>query len=552
MPYSDDLLMDTDPSKLAVKQVNRDYEERDTEERAKALDLGFIDLRRVNINVDLFYLFTKADAVRAETIPFFRIGKKLKLAVVNPDTVAAMELQDRLHKQGYQLHLSLCSASGLQETLPQYDTALVKRREIIENIVDENNIDAFAKEIVNIQEEKQKIVDAAPEAALNYILVGAMRTQASDIHIEPTTKKFHIRYRIDGVLQPILIVNLEAGNKITQAIKHSSHLKLNIDDRPQDGRFSFNLNKRLVDVRVSTLPSIYGESIVMRLLDSGKSAVALKELGLRGIAADVVEKSIHSPHGMVLSTGPTGSGKTTTQYAILQEINTPEKKIITLEDPVEYRVSNITQSQVDPEKNYSFAMGLRAILRHDPDIIMVGEIRDLESAEIAAQAALTGHVVLATLHTNDAVSSIPRLINMGMPNYIVKPSLDTVIAQRLVRVVCKDCKVMEKLPENDRFAAQQILDNMRNILPKAADLPETFAIGKGCDKCSNTGYKGQIGIYEVLKITKEMEAPIMHNETGKIFDLARQNGMLTLREDGLLKSVNGETTISEVLRVTLG
>jgi type IV pilus assembly protein PilB len=541
----------TADSSRALAEVNRDYEERETIARAAALKLPAIDLRRVSIDVDLFYLVPKERAELARAIPFFRIGKKVKLAVVDPELAETKTLEDELRERGYQLHLVLVSRSGLEEALPQYDTALVKRAESIENTLDEDSLDAFATEVRSIQADREKIIAAAPEAALNYLLVGAMRTHSSDIHLEPYQTSTLVRLRIDGVLQPIITVDPDTGAKLVQAVKHSAHLKLNVADRPQDGRFSFNLNKRMVDVRVSTLPSIHGESVVLRLLDPGRSVRTLAELGLRGHALELVESGARSPHGMILSTGPTGSGKTTTQYALLRELSTPERKVITLEDPVEYRVEGITQSQIDDADQYGFADALRAVLRHDPDVVMVGEIRDLPSAEIAAQAALTGHIVLSTLHTNDAVSAIPRLANMGLPGYVLAPALDTIIAQRLVRRVCDNCRVTAPLSESELATATAIHAGLKELLPDLPPLPAGFAKGQGCEQCSKTGYRGQIGLFEVFRLTRDMESAVLADSAHELFTLARKEGMLTLREDGLLKALDGLTTISEILRVTM-
>lgn len=535
----------------AITQVNREYEERAVIQRGQELNLPTVDLRRVEINVDLFYVIAKEQAEAALAIPYFRIGKKLRLAAVEPDSPATRELIDQLHRQGFQVGLTLTSKSGLLETLPQYDTALIKKQEQIVNTVDEANLDDFAREIQGLRQDQAKIEAAAPDVALNYIMVGSMRTQSSDVHLEPEAKDLKVRLRIDGLLQDVLTLDLETGAKIIQAVKHLSHLKFNVTTRPQDGRFSFVLNQRTVDVRVSTLPSIHGESVVMRLLDSGRSVRTLADLGLTGRTAEVVERAVRQPRGMIITTGPTGSGKTTTQYAILHELNAPDVKIITLEDPVEYRVDGIIQSQIDEESSFGFADALRAVLRHDPDVVMVGEIRDRESAEIAAQASLTGHTVLSTLHTNDAVGAISRLINMGLPTYVVAPALGTVIAQRLVRRVCPSCRVDAALGAGERAEAETMRASLLQLQPDAPALPGTFVHGTGCEACSRTGFKGQVGLYEVFSVTHEIQDAILKNDTRRVYELARADGMLSLREDGLQKALSGLTTIGEVLRVTM-
>jgi len=378
-----------------------------------------------------------------------------------------------------------------------------------------------------------------------------MIEKASDIHFEPEEKTSIIRYRIDGMLKTIIELDNDVFHDIIMQIKHQAKMKLNITTRPQDGRTFFIVNSKKIDIRVSALPSAFGEDIVMRILDSGVSSVKLEQLGFKNYAYDQVQKTLKTPHGMVIVTGPTGSGKTTTLYTLLQSLNTEDKKIITLEDPIEYHLKGITQSQINEDENYNFADGLRSILRQDPDIVMVGEIRDEKTAEVSAQAALTGHKVLSTLHTNDAIAAIPRLKNMGLPTFMLASSLELVIGQRLVRKVCEECAREIEIPSSIKNTIQENLNKINSITNQKYQIPNTIKEAVGCEKCSNSGYKGRVGIYETLYIDDEIRSMIL-NEANEfeIAKYAQEKGMLTLSQDGILKVINGTTTMEEVYRVS--
>jgi len=327
---------------------------------------------------------------------------------------------------------------------------------------------------------------------------------------------------------------------------------LNVTTVPQDGRYGFNLNDVKVAVRVSSIPTPYGESFVCRYLKSDRKALTLEELGFQDLALSTLKAAAQIAQGMILITGPTGSGKSTTLYSMINIMNTPENKVITLEDPVEYYMSGITQSQVDESNDYRFANGLRSILRQDPDIVMLGEIRDLETAETAAQAALTGHALLSTLHTNSALETIPRLINMGLKPFMVAPSLHTLVAQRLVRKVCTKCSTMRPITDSEKIEFDKVSAGLKAAIPNAVfDVPTQTAEAHGCDACSNTGYLGRIVIGEVVTITSEIKDLILNN--GSMSDLiaaARKEGIMTMREDGFIKVAQGQTTMDEVERVT--
>jgi type II secretory ATPase GspE/PulE/Tfp pilus assembly ATPase PilB-like protein len=362
-----------------------------------------------------------------------------------------------------------------------------------------------------------------------------------------------VRYRIDGVLHDVATLPIEQWKKIISRIKLLAALKINVTNRPQDGRVTLKLSNNSLDVRVSTLPTIYGESVVMRILHSGSKGVTFDEMGLQGSAYDYLKREIERPNGMIITTGPTGSGKTTTMYAILRTLNKPGVRIITLEDPVEIKMEGINQSQVDAEKGYTFAKGLRSLLRQDPDICMVGEIRDLETAEIAIQSALTGHLMLSTIHTNSASGAIPRFLSMGVKPFLLSPALNSVIGQRLVRRICQHCIEEVTLSVEKAEQVRVALDKLPIAEKQKINLQDLhFYRGKGCKKCSGLGYKGRVGIYEIFIMTPEIEQIILSSQVSEymIQDLAVKNGMVTMAQDGLLKALNKITSVDEVFRVT--
>ncbi|WP_457639351.1 GspE/PulE family protein [Persephonella sp.] len=376
---------------------------------------------------------------------------------------------------------------------------------------------------------------------LNSILLKAVRTGVSDIHFEPFSDRVSVRYRLDGVLHEINTLPKNAYPQVVSRIKVIS--KLNVAEKrlPQDGRIRVKAGNKEIDMRVSTLPTVFGERVVIRLLDRTGSVLTLEELGFYPDDMEKYKRIIKKPHGIVLITGPTGSGKSTTLYATLLELKTPRKNIITIEDPVEYQIDGISQIQVNPKIDLTFANGLRSILRQDPDIIMVGEIRDFETAEIAVHASMTGHLVLSTLHTNDAPSAVARLVDMGVEPFLIAASLEGVVAQRLVRKICENCKTQRK-------ATQWEKEQIKRYTGKDVDL---IHYGKGCEECLNTGFKGRIAIYEIMEIDEELRSSISKNvETYRLRDMAREKGMKTLAEDGIRKVVDGITTVEEVLQVT--
>ena len=410
------------------------------------------------------------------------------------------------------------------------------------------------KEIKNISDLRGKITSSLGKRVteiLEVILGGAITLDVSDIHIEPGEEDVKLRVRIDGILEDVLLLDKKIYANLLSRIKLLSGIKLNISDRPQDGRFSVLIEKISIEVRVSTLPAEFGESIVLRILNP-KSLIDLEALGPREDLLDVFNKEIKKPNGMIIVTGPTGSGKTTTLYAFLKKIQKPEIKVITIEDPIEYHLEGISQTQVDPRAGYDFANGLKSIMRQDPDVILVGEIRDLETASLALQAALTGHLVLTTLHTNDAAGTMARLQALGEKPANIAPVIDIVIAQRLVRRVCKKCAKFEKIPPQFLEKLKKELKNLPSKV-KIPEIEEGLKVPKikGCRDCNFTGYRGRIGIFETFLVDDEMEKFILTSSSiAALREITMKKGMVTMKQDGLIKVLEGITTIEEVERVT--
>jgi len=410
-------------------------------------------------------------------------------------------------------------------------------------------VEISSQDIKNISDFKERVSDALNKKVTDFLSLlfgGAVELESSDIHIEPEDKKARIRVRIDGILQDVISVDKELYVSLLSRIKLMARVKLNITDKPQDGRFSLISSsakkpETLIEVRASTLPAEKGESIVLRILNP-KNLVEIEALGLRKDLLELFKKEVKRPNGMIIVTGPTGSGKTTTLYAFLKRIQRPEIKIITIEDPIEYRLRGVSQTQIQKSKGYDFASGLKSIMRQDPDAILVGEVRDLETVKTALQAALTGHLVLTTLHTNDAAGTISRLINLGAKPSNIGPAINLAVAQRLVRRVCKKCSKLEKPSIEEMEKIKKVLKKA----PKNIKIPKV----KGCKHCNATGYKGRIGIFEAFVVDDEMEKFILTSPSiAALRKTAIKRGMMTIRYDGFVKALSGVTTIEEVERV---
>ncbi|OGL71063.1 hypothetical protein A3C17_00650 [Candidatus Uhrbacteria bacterium RIFCSPHIGHO2_02_FULL_53_13] len=420
--------------------------------------------------------------------------------------------------------------------------------------IPEEDIVRYRKQITSLKALQPLLDRTSITDLIAILLAAALEIGSSDVHIEAEEQHIAVRYRIDGVLQNVATIEKDRWKQLASRIKLVAGLKLNITDRPQDGRFTIRFGGQNVDVRTSTLPTAHGESVVMRLLVPTAINLEFAQLGFRKNVFEKLQREIVKPNGMIITTGPTGSGKTTTLYAILKQLNKPEVKIITLEDPVEYKLEGINQSQIDHSKDYTFSAGLRSILRQDPDIVMVGEIRDKETAETAIQAALTGHLLLSTIHTNDASGAVPRFLSMGVEPALLAPALRVIMGQRLVRKLCEACREQTQLTPEVSERVASIVAAIPEASGETVDLATVnWYRAKGCEKCGNSGYKGRIGIYELMVVDGVVEERI---RTGSVTDkdmlaIGQEQGMVTMVQDGILKAIDGQTSVDEVFRVAV-
>ncbi len=510
-----------------------------------------IDWEHLKIPADVISLVPYEAAKKYQFVPFEKEGRVLRVAAVDMDNVDVQNaLRFLAEKSQLSIEMIPVSKKDFDAALVGYTSPDLTILKALETIGEEKPV----KEEKEKEKEDEMAIQEAPVAKIvEVILRNAIEGSASDIHIEPLEENIRVRYRLDGILHNSLILPKKIGPAIVSRIKILSNLKIDEKRKPQDGRFRITESKKQIDLRVSTLPVSMGEKVVMRVLDKEKGLLDLDDLGVVGRNYDIIKKSIFEPYGMILITGPTGSGKSTTLYSVLKILNKEGVNIITLEDPVEYAIEGINQSQVRPEIGYSFASGLRSILRQDPDVIMVGEIRDKETAELAVHAALTGHVVLSTLHTNDSLGAIPRLIDMQVEPFLLASSLRAVIAQRLVRKICSNCREEAKLTDSARLEIEKILKQIPEAEKKAHNFKGEIKIykGRGCAKCAGSGMKGRVGIFEVFYVNEEVNDILTGQvDEEKLRQIAQRQGMITMKQDGILKVLDGLTTLEEVERVT--
>ncbi|HUX35659.1 MAG TPA: GspE/PulE family protein [Candidatus Paceibacterota bacterium] len=546
-----------------LSEIHREAEERDAKRRAAKSGLPYIDLRTTPVSIDALKLVHEADA-RAANAAAIEIsahggpasgGKNIvALAVIDPESPELARIVGKLKSSGFETKVFIASKSAVERVWESYSFVPKESKEITGKVeLSPEEIEDLAKKLTSLQEVQDKIktldfTEVSTTSLFEVVLAGALSIGASDIHFEAEKEKAKVRFRLDGVLHDIFgNVPLKNYEHLVSRIKLLSNLKMNVRDQAQDGRFTIGLGGKEIEVRVSTIPSEFGETIVMRVLDPAATAVELKQLGLRKDDLEIVERQLKMPNGLILNTGPTGSGKTTTLYAFLRRIAKPEIKIITIEDPIEYRVEGVEQTQVDTGAGYTFADGLRSIMRQDPDIILVGEIRDHDTADIALQASLTGHLVFSTLHANDAVGAVPRLVDLGVKTVTIGPALSLVIAQRLVRKLCMDCKKETKLPAEIEAKAKSFLEKLPERVDKKYYEQIKIYEPVGCNKCNGFGYKGRIGIFEFMESKAEFEEAILKDASRiTLKNLSRKQGMVTMQEDGILKSLEGVTSLEEV------
>ncbi len=501
-----------------------------------------INLTPPEIDISVFKLIPEETIIKYKILPFAKKGNTVKVAISEPARVEHIKFL----LAGYDVEIYLIKESELNKLLEHFRLR-EKKGEKSNNIID--LVESAITDMSVLDEEETREEDLikveAPIITLaNRIIIDAIKMRASDIHIEPYEKSVRVRYRIDGVLHNVMDLTPKIKGSLITRFKIMSHLDISEKRLPQDGRIKMRISDKEVDFRVSTLPTIYGEKVVLRILEKGSLQLDLTKLGFEEISLKFFLEALEHPYGMILVTGPTGSGKTTTLYSALMKLNTPEVNIMTAEDPVEYNFPGINQVQIKEDIGLTFASALRSFLRQDPDIIMVGEIRDYETAEIAVKAALTGHLVLSTLHTNDAPSTIIRLINMGIEPFLISSSVILVVAQRLVRRLCPKCKKEENLSKETLLKIGVPADKIKDIKIYGP---------QGCSECSNTGYRGRIALYEVMPITDKIKELILTGATAEeIKREAVKAGMLTLRQSGIHKLLQGITSVKEVLRVTAG
>ena len=502
--------------------------------------LPVVELSKYDINPDVVRLLPEEMVQKYLALPINRVGAKLIVAI--PD-MASMSVMDEIgFKTGYSVELVLASESEITAVINKFFDRSMEFKELISEF--DEDLEVVHDDMLDSVADLERVAEDAPVVKLaNYLLTEAIKRRASDIHVEPYEKEFRVRYRIDGVLYEVMRPPLKLRNALSSRLKIMSSLDIAERRLPQDGRIKMKMGKgNEMDFRVSVLPTIYGEKIVLRLLDKSNLQLDMEKLGFESHQLTDFMDAIHRPYGMVLVTGPTGSGKTTTLYSALSDLNKTTDNISTAEDPVEYNFAGINQVQMKEDIGLTFSSALRSFLRQDPDIIMVGEIRDYETAEIAIKASLTGHLVLSTLHTNDAPSTVTRLLNMGIEPFLVSSSLNLIIAQRLARRVCGKCR------EEVQVSQKALSDAGMN--PEQIKKAKTMK-GKGCDECNGTGFRGRVALYEILTIKEEIKELVLRG--GSALDIKREAirlGMKTLRQSGLSKLEEGVTTLEEVLRVT--
>ncbi len=535
---------------------------REEEELAQMLSrkygVEYIDLSLVAVNVDALRMLPEQEARDAEAALFGKVNKRLSLAARAPENPKVKAIIEKLQGQGWEVTVFMCSQESLKRAFERYadlSYATQSAAGVLELSNDE--LEKLLGEVKGL-EDISRLIEEAIEMKRAYrttrilevILAGALSTGASDVHFEPEEGKVRLRYRLDGVLIDVLTFDPETYRLVLSRLKLLSGLKLNITNEAQDGRFSIKIKGEEIELRSSILPGNYAETFVLRILNPKAIAVPLEELGLEPKLRGRIEKEIAKPNGMILTTGPTGAGKTTTLYAFLRKVNSPESKIITIEDPIEYHLEGIVQTQVD-KKNYTFAEGLRSALRADPDIIMVGEIRDGEVAETAINAALTGHLVFSTLHTNDAGGTFPRLIDLGVSEKVLSSAINVAMAQRLLRKLCEHCRVQKTPAPEEKALIDRYLAGLvdRTLVPQNTGSMWT-AKPEGCEFCHNRGYKGRIGIFEAIFMDSKVEEVLRTKPSEReVWAAARPQGTPTMQEDGILKVLRGVTSLEELRRV---
>lgn len=548
-----------------IAQINRDQQEQSARERAQELGLGYVNLKNQSVNIDALKILTAEEAKKFGAILFEKSGKKLSIAIYS----SAKKKEITENFAGFYCEFYLCSHVSFEEGLAVYKSDYFHKKKVeVREKIDETK-KVLETHLDDFKELEKKINTMPSETAIGDILLFSVAAKASDIHFQPGKKKVILRLRLDGILHNVLEIKENSAKKIVMGIKYMSGMQSNISDIPQDGSFVKVVNERSVDFRVSTLPTAKGvESVVIRILDSSVGIKSFSDLGFAKHVEKKILKSLYRKSGIVLVTGPTGSGKTTTLYSMLAELNSPERKLVTLEDPIEYHLPGISQSQVNEERKFNFETGFKSLLRHDPDVILVGEVRTVNTAKLAFEAALTGHTVMTSLHSNSSIGAISRLRNMRLDDFNIAPTISAIFAQRLVRKLCPHCKKQKKynLDENNLKShvlrikkvlpeSEVSLDNISKektaLLPRLQKIEAQFYSANGCEKCSHTGFIGQTAICEAFLVSDEVRKMIMQKKSeDEIREfLYEKTDFLSIFEDGLLKVFSGEISLEELIRV---
>ncbi len=530
---------------IEAVQTDVDQNFRTGSLQTRQSDIQFIELAGKTIPKEILSQIPEALARKYQVVPFALKDKTLYIAMTDPENEEALNTIRK--SSGKSVEVFITTQDDVNHILDQYTSLQSDLNELVKT----------GEELETVDEEKEnkdkdeEITEASPAAKIvASLLKRSVREKASDIHIEPLEEEVQVRFRVDGVLRKVLTLPKQIQSGIVSRVKILSNMKIDETRLPQDGRIQIMLDGEKVDFRISTLPTVNGEKVVARVLIHSKGVMSFEDQGIQGRNLVSINDNIKKAHGMILVTGPTGSGKSTTLYAIINKIKSDDINIITMEDPVEYRMPQVNQSQVNSKIDFTFASGLRSILRQDPDVVMVGEIRDRETADISINAALTGHIVLSTLHTNDSGGAIPRLLDMGIEPFLITSSLNAVVGQRLCRKICDRCRKESDIKPEDLEAVKKEIDDLPEPEKSAAKKGGKFYIGAGCDACGNSGYKGRIGIYEILNMSEPVKVLTLHHaSTSEIMTLAKQEGLITMKQDGILKAFQGLTTIEEIWRV---
>lgn len=548
---------DEEKQKKRVDDLHKAEEENLTQAMAKQYGLPYLDLSVTPINIDALRFITEAEAREGQIAVFNDVDKKIDVAILSPHNAIGNATIEKLKEKGLIPTLYMVSHQSLNRVWERYkDLSFSFETKSGALDIANEQITDFLAEVHNTADVTKLISETLAmkksyriSRILEITLAGAIALSASDVHLEPEEKYVRLRYRMDGVLTDILDFDLDTFKLLLSRIKLISNLKLNVGGA-QDGRFSIKLNTTEIEVRTSLLPGAYDDSVVLRILNPQSISVPLEELGVHPRLLKIILHEISKPNGMLLNTGPTGSGKTTMLYALLKKVHTPGVKIITIENPIEYHLPGIVQTQTDEKKEYTFSEGLRSALRQDPDVIMVGEIRDGETAEIAINSALTGHLVFSTLHTNNAAGTFPRLIDLKVNPKILSSAINITMAQRLVRKICQYCKYSEAPNEEEKKIITDTLDSITDKTYLDNVQTEVIYKAKGCEKCNFIGYKGRTGIYEAITMDEEIEKVVKENPSEReISKAAAHQNLLTLKQDGILKVLNGVTTLDELNRM---